>query len=444
MLIARLRALLVLCIFFGVSAVAIAADDETLSKATGLVKSNDFKAAYELLEPLESERAGDVNYDYLFGVAAVESGNVTRGVFALERVLATNPNHLDARAVIAKAYFKLGESETSKAEFRHVLDQQPAKEVTDAINKYMTAIDKSLGLTTTFGAYLDFGLGYDSNVNSATSSSTVAVPFFGGAIFNLGNGAREQSDTFMSISGGASFRQPITKNLTAFGAVNGNTRVNGSENAFDTSFLDFNGGLKYKRFIDTYTIAAQESSFDLDGESFRRVRGGTAQWQRDLDERNQVSVFGQYGNITYAGNSFRNANRYVTGASWGHVFAGDRSPVLFLSAYLGKENAKDSQADFLDNKLYGLRVGGQFTINPKLVAYGGASYEYRDYADTDPFFLRTRRDDQYDFNVGLRYLPGYNWTIRPQISYLKNDSNILINDFDRTMVSINFRHDFSW
>ena len=445
MLIARFRALLVFVLFLGVSSLASAAEDATLSKASELIKSNDFKAAYQLLEPLESERSGNIDYDYLFGVAAVESGNVTRGVFALERVLATNPNHLDARAEIAKAYFKLGESDTSKTEFQTILKQNPSKETSVAIEKYMSAIDKALGLTTTFAAYLDIGVGFDSNINSATSSSAINLaPTFIAPRLVLPSGAQEQSSKYMSLAGGASFRQPITENLAVVGGVQGQNRTNWNESQFDPSFIDYNLGLTYKKHIDSFTAALQGNTYDIDGERFRRSYGAIGQWQRDLDDRNQVSLYAQYAKLSYPSSNVRDADRYIVGGGWAHVFAGDKSPVLFLSPYAGKENTEDSAFDFLSNSIYGFRAGGQLSMNPKLVAYAGTSYEYRDYDGRDPIFGETRRDNQYDFNIGLRYLPGHKWTIRPQFSYLRNNSNTTIFDFDRTVLSINFRKDFNW
>jgi len=420
------------------------AQDETLTKAMALIKARDYKAAYVLLEPLEEERSGNVDYDYLLGVAAVESGNVTRGVFALERVLAIDPSNNNARTEIAKAHFKLGEVESSKTEFKNLLSQNPPKEATDAINRYMNAIDKSLGLTTTFGAYLDFGLGHDTNVNSATSTSAVAVPVFGGAIFALNPQSRERANNFTSLAGGVSFRQPINNEVAVFSALNLSNRFNVTQTTFDTTYLDFNGGLSYKKFTDTFSAAIQASTFEVDGGRFRNTYGATGQWQRDLDDHNQVSLFGQYARISYAGNSFRDADRYIAGGGWAHVFEGDKSPVLFLSGYGGQENARNTGADFLSNAIVGVRAGGQLSLNTKWVAYAASSYEHRDYDDTDPIFLRSRLDKQYDFSVGLRYLPGYNWIIRPQISYLRNDSNVVINDYDRAVVSVNFRHDFNW
>ncbi len=420
---------------------AVAMEDVVAQQARALMQSGDYVGAYKLLEPLEEVHAGESDFDYLLGVAGVESGNVTRGVFALERVLATGPNHTDARTEMAKAHFKLGEVESSKLEFQNVLDQKPSQEVTSAIARYVTAIDKSLGLTTTFGGFLGFGLGYDSNVNSASSDSNIFIPTFGVLVPNT---SPETSDGFKSISGGLSIRHPVSQAVSVFASVSGNSKFNNSETTFDTSYLDINAGLQYKRFIDTVTFSAQDSRFDVDSEAYRRTYGVTLQWQRNFDDRNQGSLFAQATRLDYAGNAIRDVERLILGAGWAHVFAGDKSPVLFTNAYFGRENARDSQADFLDHHLWGLRLGGQLSMTTKLIPYVSMSYEQREYQAQDPIFLVDKEDKQYEVALGLRYMPARDWVIKPELSYLKNDSNTVINAFDRTMFSVSVRKDFHW
>lgn len=444
MFLARFGILAILGCLLSISIPVIAAEDPVLADALSLIKSQEYKAAYDLLEPLESERAGDVDFDYLFGVAAIDSGNVTRGVFALERVLAIQPNHTQARAEIARAYFQLGENETAKAEFQHVLNQDTPEDAKQAINRFLSAIDKNLGLATRYRAFIDFGIGHDTNVNSATAAGNIAVPVFGGAIFNLSNNAQELSSNFISLAAGASFSTPVSQNLSVFGSVAGNRKLNWSQEQFDTDSLDFNLGAQYKKGLNAYSLALQDGSYYVDSERFRHAYGLTGQWQRTINESNQFSTFLQASRLEYPGQGVRDADRYVIGAGWGHAFGGDKAPVLFVSGYVGTEEERESNVPFLGHDLYGVRAGGQFTLNPKTVVYGSAGYEYRDYGGDDPLFLKTREDDQYDFAVGMRYLPGYNWTIRPQLSYTKTDSNILINEYDRTVISINFRHDFNW
>ena len=156
--------------------VALAQDTDVLHKASQLISKRDYAAAYGLLEPVESDHSGNPEYDMLFGLAAIDSGHVTRGVFALERVLALQPDNANARAQIARAYFLLGEQDAARAEFRNVLNQQPPEDISKVINRYMSAIDKAQGLKTSYSAYLEGTVGHDSNVNSATTAASVAVP----------------------------------------------------------------------------------------------------------------------------------------------------------------------------------------------------------------------------------------------------------------------------
>ena len=425
------------------SGFTLAAQDSVIAEANKLISKRDFKAAYQLLEPLESERAGDIDYDYLLGVAGVESGNTTRGAFALERVLALDPTNKNARAEMAKAHFILGEIDASKAEFNNVLAQKPDAETKKTIDKLLNAIDKIEGTTTTFGAYLEAGLGYDSNVSSAPGLNTVAVPIFGGALLDLGNGAKEKSDNFNNLAGGVSFRHPFNLHLSAFGSAGVNNKNNFSEK-FDTRTYDLNVGLQYRYEQSSYTFALQNNQFYLDGDAFRRAYGATVQWLHNIDSRNQAGLYMQYSRLNFVDNSTRNADRTIIGVNAGHVFLGDWNPVVFGSIYAGKENARDSLFGFLDQAITGVRAGGQLSFNSQWQLFGSLAAELRDNDEIDPIFLKKRKDKQYDVSLGLNFIPAPTWLVKPQFSYTQNQSNIELNDFDRTIVSVSVRKDFSW
>ena len=421
--------------------------DTPVEQGRNLVKSGQYQQAYALLEPLENQQAGDPSYDYVFGIAALETGNVTRAIFALERVLAIEPNNAEARAEIAKAHLRLGEAETAKSEFKHVLDASPPDNVKEAINRYMSRIDKAIGNATTLNAYLEGTLGWDMNVNSATDDGTVSVPVFGGNLFRLSANATERDDGFGSIAGGASFRFPINKHIALLGSANGLQKMNWRFDQFDTGVLDFNLGVRLKHQAHTLTFTGQDGYFFLDSEGFRRSYGGTAQWQYDVDAKNQFSAYIQKARLAFYGDQdIRDVDRLVGGVGYAHAFAGDKSPVAYIGAYLGDEDERsgDVNAKQFANDIYGVRVGGQMTLEPKLVVYANAAFENRDYNGQSPFFLKKREDDQFEFATGARIFPGYNWTIRPQFSYIKNNSNIVLNEFDRFVLSVSFRHDLNW
>lgn len=418
--------------------------DSAVIQADSLIRKGDFDAAYKLLEPLESKYAGDVNYDYLFGISAVESKNVTRGAFALERVLAQEPNHKNARAEMAKAHFLLGETEASKAEFDNVLKQNPDAETRNAVGKLLTAMDKNEGITTTFGAYIDAGVGWDSNVSSAPGIGSIGVPAFGGINIDLGNAAKEKSDNFMNLAAGISVRQPVTDEFSVFGNASFAGRFNSSETDFSNNVYDFNAGYQYVRNKNNFSFALQNNYFDLDNESFRHAYGATAQWLYNIDSYNQAGAYAQFSRLKYDDSPIRNADRSIIGVNVGHVFQGDFNPVVFASLYGGREDARDDTVDFLDQDVFGLRAGGQLSLNQLWQLNATISYERRDNDENDPFFLTKRKDDQYDALIGLRYFAAPGWTIKPQFSYSKNESNIDLNGYERKVISVNVRKDFSW
>lgn len=440
---ATLGALLSALILFGSSPAW--AEEVDLAQASALIKAGKAKEAYDLLVPYETENAGTPEFDYLLGLSAVDSGNAVRGIFALERALAVEPNHAGARAAIARAHFLLGENESARLEFQNILKQNPPEDAIQSINRYMSVIDRALGDATSFNAYLEATMGHDSNINGAPNAQTVVVNFGGLPLpVTLSGAAAEKSDNFLTLGGGIGFNHPLNKTWSVFGNASGTQRTNWSSNMFETGTLDFNLGLRHKLGPDNVTVAMQDGNFYLDDERYRHAYGVAAQWQHDLNDRNQLSLFGQALRLHYPSADIRDADRRLVGAGFGHAFYGDLSPVVFMNAYIGEEDERESDRPDMGHNFHGVRTGGQITWNPKTVLFATANYEQRNYGGIKPFFTESQRDHQYELSIGARYLPIAAWQIKPQLSYVKNDSNIPITDYDRWMLSVTFRHEFAW
>lgn len=423
---------------------AMAAQDALTTQADKLMKGGKAKEAYTLLIPHQSERAGDPDYDYLLGIAALDSGRANEAVFALERVLAVNPNHLQARAEIGRAYFAIGEVAASQQEFETVKKQNPPKEVNATIQKFLDAIERArAGEKTTMRGYLEAAVGDDSNVNSATASGQVAIPAFGGAIATLSTAGVKLHDTFTSVSGGLNVRHPLSPEWAVFGGASFNQRINSSKDVFETKGMDGNLGVNLTKGDDNYSAAVQLQSFSVDNNRYRDAAGLTAQWMRNLDNSSQASAYIQYTDLSYPGQDVRNADRYVLGGAYARALGGEYTPVVYVGGYVGEESEQKANVPYLGHQLYGVRVGGEMKYNPQTTLFASASLEERSYGGQDPLFLVGRKDTQTDLRVGVSYIPAQHWTITPQLSYTRNDSNIIINEYDRTVFSITLRRDFN-
>ena len=119
--------------------------DFSLARAQELVDARQAQAAYKMLAPHSDQYAGQPDFDYVFALACLDTGHVTEGVFALERVLAVNPEHPQARAELARAYLLLGELDAARKEFEAVKRSNVPKAVEPLIDGYLAEIDRRQG-----------------------------------------------------------------------------------------------------------------------------------------------------------------------------------------------------------------------------------------------------------------------------------------------------------
>lgn len=415
--------------------------DELTDKAKALVDGGKGAEAYKLLEPAESIRAGEPEYDFLLGLAALDAGQNTRAVFALERVLAMEPNNAVARAAIARAYLALGETKTAQQEFETVKRQGVPADVSMTIDRYIAALwrvdDPS---APSVNGFVEATLGYDSNVNVGPNKSSIAIPGFGNLPFELSKDSKANEDGFGALGAGINLRSPLGDGYALLAGVNGASRNHFSKQQFDTYSGDLNVGVTRNVGKDVYTVMAQTGVYYLDDSRYRNYNSLTGQWQRNLDARNQLSVFGQYSDLHYPTLESRDANRWVGGLSYAHLY---RDGIMaFVSAYAVGERPQEGGVDFLGFNGVGARVGGRMSLDSQTVLFGGASWEYRRYSDQDPMFLTRRRDNQFGVSMGATRYFTKEWSVTPQVSLTYNDSNIDLNEYDREMFSVTVRREF--
>lgn len=419
----------------------LAVRQKLIDDAAARIKSGHSKDAYALLAPYQSIMAGDVEYDYLLGLAALDSGKPNEAIFALERVLAVQPNHLQARAEIARAYLAAGEVAASKQEFETVQAQNPPKEVSATIQKYLDIIETERSeKTTAIRGYIEAAVGDDSNANSATSSRQ--IPMLGG-VWVLDSNGVAQHDTFGNLAAGFNVRHLLSQEWALIGGGNVNQRSNSTIHNLDSTSADANLGVSLTQGNDNYSLLVQAQTFLLNSKAYRDTVGLAGQWQRNLDNNSQSSVYLQYTDMTYSGQPVRNADRYVAGLAYAQIFDGGYKPLLYVSAYAGTEIPQKGNVKYIGNDLYGTRLGGELKISPDMTFLASVGLESRAYGGVDPLASKTRNDLQTDLRVALAYVLAQKWTVTPSISYTNNDSNILINKYERTQLSLSVRRDFN-
>src|SRR4051812_25986551 len=100
------------------STFAFAQADAAVERAKQLLAAGNAKEAFATLDPLQATYAGQPEFDYLLGVAALDSGRIDDAIIAFERVLAVMPNHAGARMDLARAYYAAGAFDLAEAAFQ--------------------------------------------------------------------------------------------------------------------------------------------------------------------------------------------------------------------------------------------------------------------------------------------------------------------------------------
>lgn len=415
--------------------------DALTDQAKALLDQGKAGEAFHLLDSVEGARAGDAGFDLLLGIAALESGQNTRAVFALERVLAVQPDNARARAEIARAYLALGETATARQEFESVQKQGVPPEVSATIDRFLDAVDRLDSVSrTTLRGYLEGSLGYDNNVNVAPNKGSVAIPGFGGLPFTLSDDSRAKDAPFATLGGGLNVRTPINSEVAVVGGASGVLRNNFGASQFDNLSLDAYAGIVLARDKNIFSLNAQFNQYELSSQRYRTAAGLSGQWQHNLDARNQVSAFVQYSDLRYQTQPVRNAERWVAGGAFAHAYRGGE--VAYASVYWANERPRDGDVSWLGFGGVGLRVGGQMNYDAKTVLFAGGSVEYRRHDAEDPSFLTRRKDTQYDLAIGANYTPARNWKITPRLAWTFNDTNTELNEYRRETVSLTVRRDF--
>lgn len=420
------------------------ATDPLVTQAKQLIEAGQADRAYQLLIPLQSARAGEPEYDQVLGVAALDSNRAPEAVFALERVLTLNPEDGATRLELARAYYEMGDIKASRAEYVIARRQQLPQHPNQAVQAYLTAIDRIIADTdgTKIRGYLEAGLGHDSNANSATSATQIAFPGFGIGI--LDPASAKKGAGFSSLAAGIDVRHPLSSEWALNTSADISQRSYDGLSQYDIGNLNASAGLTRVVGADQFTGAVQYQKIDLNSSSYRQIYGILGQWQHSIDDQRQITVYGQGMQLDYVGSQdIRDVDRYLVGAAYSQAFNGTYLPVVYGGAYAGTERPTASGVPQLGNDFIGARIGGQISLTAKALIVAGAGFEHRDYQGEEPQFARDRSDRQMDLSLALVYMPATDWIIRPEIAYSRNHSNIVVDDFTRTQFLVTVRRTFN-
>ncbi len=423
---------------------------ELLDRARRLLNESNPKQAYMELIKAEPQYAGTVDFDYLLGVASLDSGKIDDAIVAFERVLALKPNHAGAQMDLARAYFTAGSFDLAEAAFRELAASNPPPAAQEAIQRYLEAIHARKRQTTAgWQGYAELGLGYDSNITGVpTDFGAAAQQSFGIVGIEATGNSIKRDAAFGTAAAAMEYSMPLSRGWSAFAGGEARGRGYSGESKYNSLSGDLHAGGALNDGPTQWRAVAGYQHFNQDGDApgdpqpknDRRTANLQGDWKYSLDQKTQVGLGVTLSRVRFPSNEVEDFDQLLLSASWLHSFESKGVPLLYLSAFASDDRAKNN-IPFTDidksKNLAGLRSYLQYSVTPKLNVFNALGFVYR--RDKDAFARATEvekgKDKFAEFLVGLNWQFRKSCAVRTQYSYTRNDSNIAIYDFDRSEVS---------
>lgn len=409
-----------------------------------LLKQGKAEQAYELAIKYRDELEGEVGFDFYYGMAAIDSGHISEGVFALERVVLAFPEDDRARLEMGRGYYLMNEFTRARQEFESVLKHNPPAPVVANVEKFLNVIRlRESSYRSTSSVYAELAFGTDSNINGAPADASFISPIFGPLTYS--GSALEESDTYSSLTVGAQLNHPFEpgKNLTLGFDVS--ARFHNHDNDFETETWNIYAVVNWLDGDNIFRIMGQVQAYEVADKGNLNLVALNGEWTRTLSKTTQWVNAAQVAQLGYPGQPARDSTLYTLSTGLNHSYATAWWPTVGASVFAGYENSDNSYVTaraVAERRFFGLRLKGQIIPMPRMSVTGTVSAQNSHYGAENLFVGVTRNENLYQASVDARWLIDKNISLGAGVSYTQNDSNSVIDDYDRTQTRLSVRYDF--
>ncbi len=434
---------------FHLNASAAEENPPPIDEMDRLVSERQFTEAYTLGMSDRDNWEGDAEFDFLFGLAALESGQPNEAVYSLERAAALAPDSLlrgRARLELARAYFVTNNLSASENLFNAVLATNPPENVQQNINAFLQLIEtRQNARESTFQWTVSSFIGSDDNINSATSNGLIDTPLVG--VIELNQDGRQIDDNYSNSTLAMAYNYPFNRNQSLDITANLVHLDNFDTNQFDIDSLRgeiaYNWGNDKNRF--RHGLAA--TTVNLDGDGFQDVLAINSSWQHAGSNGWYQTVAASYSKITYDTSNGRDRNdlRDVDQV----LLRGGLTKVAGLfthsvNLYHADEKPQNPNGGSHNGRDFtGVAYSMLYRVNSQHTPYLRVSLQDVKHDSVHPVFFNTvRSDDNESLTAGWLWQVGRKLVITGDVSYIDNSSNIELFDFSRFKYQAGFRYRF--
>lgn len=413
------------------------AAEPDLVRAEQLVNERRYQEANSLLASFGEATAQSGTFNYLAGRAALGTGQPEKARALLAQSLATYPDSVAAHLALGLAYFELEMFAEARIAFETVFrfDNLPpdlesqAQIYARAARAYLEQGDRLL-----WYGYAATGVG-QYRVNSTRGTDA------------LGGGDRR--DTFYNARVGGGLNYELEGDYALDASLDYRFRYYDNPDSRNDSDLRWRaaGSRSFGENNLAFGVRGR-TSYRGDG-NHRNDYGMFADYRYRIDPANQLSTGVELKRRRYPSalpdQSFSSG---VVNIGWEHALNGGYASISLVAH--GGYNFATSRPDG-ESVVYGLAAEYDFSIAKNLGGFLFGSWEHDSFgADNIHFHPDAldqqvnlmRKDNLYEVGAGLvwEFSPG--WTLRPEILYIRDQSNATAYNYSSTEAWLNIRTDF--
>lgn len=413
------------------------AAEPDLARVEQLVAERRYQEAYDLLAPFGEAKTGSSEFNYLAGRAALGTKQPEKARTLLALSLDSDPDSVAAHLALGLAYFELDMFAEAKIAFETVIrfDNLPpdlesqAQIYARAAKSYLEEGDRLL-----WHGYAATGIG-QYRVNSTRGTNA------------LGGGDRR--DTFYNARVGGGLNYDLQNNYALDASLDYRFRYYDNPDSRNDADLRWRAAGSRSFGENNLALGLRGRNSYRGNGNYRNDYGLFTDYRYRLDPDNQLTTGAELRRRRYPealpNRSFTSA---VANVGWVHALQGGESSISLIAH--GGYNFATNRPDG-DSVVYGLTATYDFTLTKTLGGFLFGWWEHDSY-DTDRIHFHpdavdqsvnlTRQDNLYEVGAGLvwSFLPG--WSLRPEILYIRDQSNATAFNYSSTEAWINLRLDF--
>ena len=430
-----------------------------MSELRELLDQGHWDRAYALGRE-QAEQLGNPEFDFYYGVAALNAGNPAEGLLALERYVLVFPDNRSARFQLARAYLLVGEDPRARDEFDLLLpDATGAERI--AVMSQLDAIRQREGrYRPTASAFVEATVAHDNNINAGIAvGSVVNIPGLGTLPPLADNAATARTSSgFRNVSVSAQGSWPLSPGLKLEGtaAIEQRTHLDTHADVFDLGSYSVSGGLAWTDAGTVYRISSILAQLEVDSQRYLSSVGVGAEMSRTFSAHDIARIAMTAAQTAYertwifptsdqvappvlSDNRVRAANVLALSGRWTHAYGGAMPSASWCELSLTNDDNRRGRDD-LSRRMYGLGLGATIAPTPATSLTAIVAHHKLHYQDPFVATAARRSDTLSSIEVEAAYQATREARLGLGYTRTSQDSNIGLFTYGRDVISLKLRY----